>query len=189
MRRACFTALVLVRATAPAQKRWRRHLVALTVALCALPYAANAKDERAERQASLDDMLTIAAASNIADYRDSCAAGRRLTSIARSRALGMTSLPDAVDMCITALIRTAKDGTLRYLRNTDGSITPALALDTGFVAGYDKAGSVSALPTLDALRPKAERCLAQAVADTDLCYSIGYAYGVRAAAGETVLAH
>lgn len=151
--------------------------------------AASEKEVRAARQSSLDDMLTIAAASNIADFRTSCAAGRSVAGTDRSRSLGLTNVPDAIDLCITALIRTARDGNLGYLRNSDGSITPALALDTGFVAGYGKAGSTSALPTLTALRSKAEGCLAQAVTDTELCYSIGYTYGVRAAEGETMQAH
>lgn len=151
-------------------------------------HAASAEDMRAERQASLDDMLTIAAASNIADFRVSCAAGRSVAGTARSRSMGIDGLPDAVDLCITALIRTARDGSLGYLQNTDGSVTPALALDTGFIAGYSRAGSASALPTMEALRSTAEGCLSQALTDKELCYSIGYAYGMRAAGGETMRA-
>jgi len=171
--------------------------MALLVTLLVLPVAdltisharaASKEETRAARQASLDDMLTIAAASNIASFRTSCAAGRSVAGVARSRSMNIDTLPDAVELCITALIRTARDGNLGYLKNADGNVTPALALDTGFVAGYGKAGSPSALPALDALRSKAESCLSQTMTDNDLCYSIGYVYGIRAANGETMKA-
>ena len=170
----------------------RRGIVTLAfVTMLGTPIAAVAKpaDPRAQRQASLNDDLTIRAASNIAAGRASCASGGEVAAVAKSRAsLRLQNLPDAVDYCVTVLIRTARDGGMHYLRSPDGKITAALALDTGFVAGYRKAGSADALPAMSAIRETAERCLSLSEADTALCYSLGYAYGVRAANGETVTA-
>jgi len=126
--------------------------VALLVALlCLLIFDAAINRAHAEtvqeaRQASLDDMLRIDAAATIADFRASCAAGKSAALISRGVAMGVTSLPNAVDLCVTALIRTGRDGVLRPLRSSDGRVMPSLALDTGFVAGFSKGGSVGSLP-------------------------------------------
>lgn len=64
--------------------------------------------------------------------------------------------------------------------------TPALAFDAGFTVAY---GERKALPAanLAQLRAIAEGCLAQQQ-DVGTCFSAGYAYGARAAAGWTITA-
>jgi len=64
-------------------------------------------------------------------------------------------------------------------------IKPALAFDAGFSAAY-LAGKreASGLPDVATLKALAERCLDQAEPNLGLCYSTGYAQGVRALRGE-----
>lgn len=169
----------------------RRTIASVTVAatLCAAHAAAGpAQDRRAEQQASLTALLTTDTATTIANARSQCASGRQPGIIARGRAAGASTLPDAADFCITVLTRLGRDGTLTAVRDTSAAgVTPALAFDSGFVAAYRKREAVPAgLPSLAAIKPVVERCLAQVERDTDLCFSVGYAAGARAARGEVV---
>lgn len=67
-------------------------------------------------------------------------------------------------------------------------LTPAWALDAGFTVAYQgRAGAPAGAPTIAAVKPIAERCLALQERDLGLCYSTGYMYGARAANG-TLLA-
>ncbi|MFA5970637.1 MAG: hypothetical protein WC816_15510 [Sphingomonas sp.] len=67
-------------------------------------------------------------------------------------------------------------------------LTPALAFDRGFVTAFRKKEAVTPdLPGMAALKPLAERCLAQQELNTDLCSAAGYALGTRAYNGETVV--
>jgi hypothetical protein len=76
------------------------------------------------------------------------------------------------------------------LGNGDAAvITPALALDAGFTVAYRKSERYApGMPQAAALKPIAERCLAQRERDLSLCFSTGYAYGALAASGLPVAA-
>lgn len=64
------------------------------------------------------------------------------------------------------------------------AITAALAFDAGFTVAHAKGERHAAgMPDVRALRPVAERCLAQAERDLAVCYSTGYVYGARAVSG------
>lgn len=155
----------------------------------ALPaYATPPSDLRAERQAFLDDLLGRIEIATVARERLTCASGQQPAFIARRRGLGGTILPDAADFCVTLLIRLARDGQLTAVRdNNSVSATAAISLDTGFVTGYRQGGALPlGLPSMLTLRPIAERCLAQAEPDTELCFSTGFAFGLRALHGEVV---
>lgn len=159
-------------------------------ACCVLAVSATAapRDLRAERQASLDARLTSDSIADIIRDRAGCASGSKVASVAQVRSLGGVDLPDAADICVTAMIRLARERKLTPLRDTRTSATtPALALDAGFAAGFARAGAVPAsLPSMATLRPIAERCLAQREPNVGLCNATGYAFGVRAANGEVV---
>ena len=161
-------------------------LIGLLVPTIAL--GQSPQDLRQQRQLSLESSLSIDTAADIARERAKCASGGTPARIARLRSLGAMTLPDAADYCITVMIRSAQDGVRRQLQDTTtAGPTPATALDSGFMAAYGRAEAMPAdLPSMATLRPVAERCLAQAEAHTSLCYSAGYAFGLRAAHGEVV---
>jgi hypothetical protein len=70
----------------------------------------------AHRQQMLDDMLTQEfQPALIANLRESCALGGEPARVAESRAGGAYFTPDAADGCVTALVRTARDGHLPEL--------------------------------------------------------------------------
>jgi hypothetical protein len=168
----------------------RRFAVMLVAVLCALPQivAATPRDLRAERQAFLDDLLGRFEIDIITSERNICASGQQPAFIARKRELGGSILPDAADFCMTLLIRLGRDRRLSAVRDTQSPTpTPAISLDTGFVTGYRQGGAIPVgLPSMLTLRPIAERCLVQAEPDTELCFSTGYAFGLRAFHGEVV---
>lgn len=164
--------------------------VLAVAALVASPVMASAapRDLRAERQSFLDDLLGRFELDIITRNRAICASGQQPAFIARKRELGGTILPDAADFCVTLLIRLGRDRRLSAVRdNQSTTTTPAISLDTGFVTGYRQGGALPAgLPSMLTLRPIAEHCLAQAEPDTELCFSTGYAFGLRALHGEVV---
>jgi hypothetical protein len=170
--------------------RGSRIMLAISCLALALPHASVAatRNLRAERQALLDALLGQFEMDVITRDRRLCAGGQQPEVIARKRSLGATSLPDAADYCVTVLIRLARDGRLSAVKDTHSSTpTPAISLDTGFVTGYRQGGALAAaLPTMATLRPIAERCLRQAEPDADLCFSTGFAFGLRAFHGEVV---
>lgn len=136
-------------------------------------------------------LLGVASQETVARVRGSCATGQEPAHIAVLQVAGVVNPPDMVEYCVAALTWLGRDGTLGFVRDMRvAGTTPALSFDTGFVTGFQqrKEISSSAVPTWAALKPTAERCLAQAEPDAGLCYSIGYAYGVRTANGETVRA-
>lgn len=177
--------------TGAASAARRCFILAALVTACsvgATSAAAQARDLRAERQRSLDE-LAYSSAADAARDRAACATGQQPGAITRIRAAGGVSLPDAADLCVTVLSRLGRDGTLGFVRDPrNPALTPALAFDNGFVTAYRRREPIPAgLPGMAALRPIAERCLAQTEPDTDLCFSAGYGYGVRAANGERVI--
>lgn len=149
---------------------------------------ASAQDLQAERQATLDMLLTTTPLVDVGTDREHCASGDEPEAIAHSRSLGALSLPDASDYCITVLIRLARNGGLAPIRDANAAeTTGAVALDTGFIAAYARSGAAPVgLPEMDTLKPIAERCLAQAEPNIRLCYSTGFAFGARASQGEVV---
>lgn len=161
---------------------------ALALGMVLTPAFAGPRDLAQEQQATLNSVLTTEAAVYIAEDRAKCASGQIPSSFASTRLLGAKTLPDPEDYCITVLIRAARDGALAPLRdNSAANTTPAVALDTGFVAGYKSQGAATdGLPDMPTLKPVAARCLAQTEPRVRLCYSAGYAFGVRAAHGEVV---
>ena len=163
--------------------------MAAVIALTApVAVAASPRDVRAERQRSLEAHLSSALSQTIVRARASCATGEAPANAIRLRAAGMTNAPDAADVCVTVLTRLGREGPLGYVRDPRSSVVrPALAFDQGFVTAWRNRESPAGLPTMAALKPVAERCLAQAEKDTDLCHSVGYAYGTRAANGELVV--
>ncbi len=169
-------------------KLWVGVSAALAIALLPAVAGAAPRDLRAERQAFLDDLLGRFEIDIITSNRDICASGQQPAFIARKRALGATILPDAADFCVTLLIRLGRDGRLSAVRdNQSATPTPAISLDTGFVTAYRQGGALPVgLPSMLTLRPIAERCLGQAERDTELCFSTGYAFGLRAFHGEVV---
>jgi len=150
--------------------------------------SATTADLTQRRQEVIGQLLSSAPLSRVTAIRATCVTGGQPASISRDRGLGLVELPDASDYCVTAATRIGRAGQLGYLRDTRyTTVTPALALDNGFVTAFLKHETIPAsLPTMAALKPVAERCLSQAERDADLCYSVGYAYGVRAADGEIV---
>lgn len=149
--------------------------------------AASAADPAEDRSGDVKFLLGVASPGTVVRVRGTCATGKQPAEVASLRALGETGLSDVVTTCIAALTRLGRDGTLQYVRDIRTSGTaPALSLDTGFVAGFHKREAADTLPAMAALRPVAERCLAQQETDVGLCYSVGYAYGCRSASGETV---
>jgi hypothetical protein len=146
------------------------------------------RDLRAERQSLLDALLGQFETDVITRGRRLCAGGQQPEVIAHKRSLGAISLPDAADYCVTVLIRLAREGHLSAVKDVRATTpTPAISFDTGFVTGYRQGGALpAALPTMATLRPIAERCLRQAEPDADLCFSTGFAFGLRAFHGEVV---
>lgn len=163
-------------------------LVALGAVVLSPPLLAAQRDLIAERQAFLASLATDPIAT-IEQDRAICASGKQPAVIAKNRSLGAVNLPDAADYCMVVLHRLASEGKLGPIRDSrTASPTPAIAIDTGFAAGYSaKIASLGSLPTMVALRPIAERCLRQVEPNIRLCYSAGYAFGARMAQGETVL--
>ena len=161
-----------------------------TLALLFVPVIARSRpnDVRAERQAFLTTLLTDNRIEPILRDRLTCASGTQSTKIARLRTLGVNSVPDAADYCVTVLVRLAREGKLPPIGDNQVSTpTPAVALDTGFSAGYvSRNAPLGSLPAMATLRPIAERCLGQSEPNVRLCYSAGYAFGARTAQGETV---
>ena len=170
----------------------KRCLVAATVMMALVPAPALAAppDRRSERQADLDALLRPDALPQAARIRGNCATGKQANQIALIRATGFKDQPDLADYCMTALIRVGRAGTLENIRDvTNSAGTAALAFDRGFVTAYRKRETVQpSHPSMAALKPRAEQCLAQSEPDTDLCFAVGYVYGTRATNGETVRA-
>lgn len=149
------------------------------------------RDIRAERRAIVQRLLTAPTAKSEAiSVRGNCATGKAPRAVIQGRAAGLGDLPDAAEYCVTALTRLGRDRSLGYVRDPRSNVlTPALAFDNGFVEAYRKREPVAVgIPSMAALKPTAEQCLGQQQPDTDLCFSVGYAYGVRAAHGEVVAA-
>lgn len=149
---------------------------------------AAARDLRAERQRTVDTILTSGAPDVVNAIRATCVAGRQPASVANGRQAGLHELPDAVEYCVAALTRLGRSGTLGWVKDTTRA-TPSTAqtFDNGFVSAYRKRDPIPAsLPQMAALKPTAERCLAMRETDSSLCFSVGYAFGARAAQGELI---
>lgn len=171
----------------------RRIVAMLGAVLCALPHAALAGDLRTQRQKDVQFILLRLPADSAALLRSSCLGadpailgGRRAILDATASSLSLTT----AEICVTVLTRLGRDGALAYVHDTRSQkATSAEAFDTGFVTAYHKHEPVTAdLPGIAAMKPLAERCLAQAEPNTALCSAAGYALGARAASGETVAA-
>lgn len=166
---------------------WTTGLI-LSALLVGSAVQAAPQNLRDERQGTLEYLLTQASPEIVERARVHCLSGEQPSMIAQSRALGARALPDAADYCITVLIRSARDGNLTPLRRADATqATAASAIDNGFMVGYRKGEEVpSDLPNMVTLKPIAERCLMQREPHIGLCYSTGYAFGLRASHGELI---
>jgi hypothetical protein len=163
---------------------------AVILALAA-PSQAWAGDDLAQRrQADIQAILSNDPYSHVPAARANCAIGGAPAVVKMNREAGFTEVPDAADECVSALTAMGRIGQLGYMRDKRTTVTtPSIAFDNGFVTAYLKHEAIPAgLPAMVTLKPVAERCLAQNENDTDLCYSVGYAYGVRASNGEIVQA-
>lgn len=168
---------------------WRRYAAMLVVAATAFPAATMAQDRTTLRQRGIQWVLTSMDADTLYQLRTNCVAGDpALGTLTVVNATAGGFALTAAELCVTVLTRLGRDGTLSFVRDArGGSVTPAVAFDAGFVASYRKGGAIDRrLPTIGALRPVAERCLAQKERDNDVCYAAGQAFGVRAYNGETV---
>lgn len=138
----------------------------------------------------VQEILTNRPLNRVIDGRRLCLTGVRGQSVvALDKAFASNITAGLADECVAYLVRLGRDGRLDYLANSNGSPPNSpLSFDEGFVVAYRKAERIPAeLPTVATLRPYAVRCLTQAEPDTKLCNAVGYAYGARAALGETVV--
>ena len=132
----------------------------------------------------LRDVLISESRDRVERRRSTCATGGAPRLVATTREAGFSTTPDVMELCVTVLSRLGRDGALGYLQDERGT-TSAIRFDAGFVAAYQRREAMPAnLPTMAALKPLAERCLAQAEPNTEHCFSAGYALGLRAAHGE-----
>ncbi|MES1985881.1 MAG: hypothetical protein V4461_13100 [Pseudomonadota bacterium] len=161
----------------------------LVVRMVTGPALAQSSDVRAARQRELNEMLTPRMPRKYVEVlRNSCASGNAPQALGRERTAGISATPDPADACVTALTRLGRDGVLGFVRDPRHTgTTPALAFDNGFVSAYLKREAISPqLPTMTVLKPIAERCLAQAETNIELCNAAGYGFGARAVHGQTV---
>ncbi len=105
------------------------------------------------------------------------------------REVGSDAGAESLPAQIGAAVLTYKTDRVALARGISAIVTPSLAFDAGFTAGYFKAEALRAgLPTEAEIKPIGERCLDQRETDLAQCYSAGYIYAVRARAGEGVSA-
>ena len=90
----------------------------LVLASSAVGLAASPAEIAANRQAGLDHILTGMAPGLVSEQRLTCMFGEEPGRVDRERRTGRNSLPDAADICVTALVRTAHDGRLPELYRT-----------------------------------------------------------------------
>ena len=74
--------------------------------------------EIAARQASVNRLLTATPASAIAAQRLTCMFGEEPDRVTEARRAGQYFIPDAADLCVAVLVRTARDGRLLDLYRT-----------------------------------------------------------------------
>lgn len=74
--------------------------------------AATPDEISAARRASVKRILTATPASAIADQRLTCMLGEEPGSVTEARRAGQYFIPDAADLCVAVLVRTAHDGHL-----------------------------------------------------------------------------
>ena len=171
--RACFSVAALGAAGA----------LAIVPAVAQAPY-----DELADRQAEMDEILNHMPLQRVIERRRLCASG--ITGElhdAVGRALGAGAPFRTADLCLAELTRAAREGRMEPI--TSSRAPAAAALDAGFMSGFRQGGPIPAgLPMMVALKPVAERCLAQREANVRLCSAAGFALGLRAYHGEIVRA-
>lgn len=78
-------------------------------------FTASPAEIAAQRQEALDGILHRDTAYTVAAERKICAAGKMPAHVSEQRAAGAAFYPDAADMCVAVLVRTAKDGRLPEL--------------------------------------------------------------------------
>jgi hypothetical protein len=114
------------------ERRRRSHAVAARIPLpAALVVAASLlasapvcaaeltpADIAAQRQASLNGILTTFPADAVAAQRVTCMMGEEPRCVIDGRQAGKAFMPDAVDTCVAVLVRTAHDGHLPDLYRT-----------------------------------------------------------------------
>lgn len=167
----------------------RFYAVTLAVFMPSLAHGPTADLVR-RRQDEIQRLLTSADMKEVTAIRNNCVMGSQAMVTERGRSAGLIEIPDVTDACVTALTRLGRSGALGYVRDPRSSnTTSANAFDNGYVAAYLKREAVpTGLPAMPALKATGERCLHGNEPDTDLCYSVGYAYGVRSVNGEVVRA-
>lgn len=103
--------------------------------------------------------------------------------------VGSEAGADELPTQIGGAVLTYKADRVALARGVSAIVTPSLAFDAGFTAGYFKAEALRpGLPTEAEIKPIGERCLDQRETDLAQCYSAGYIYAVRTRAGEVVSA-
>jgi len=147
-----------------------------------------AYDELADRQKEIDEILHRRPLASVVSARQLCASGISGEMIAAiDTAIGGGLPLRLADLCLANLTRSAREGRLEPIENHRAPA--ALAIDAGFMAGFAAREAVPAdLPSMAALKPIAERCLAQREANTGLCSAAGYALGLRVRRGEAIRA-
>jgi len=96
---------------------------------------------------------------------------------------------DTLPTAIAAAVLKTKSDRIPIGNGKAAVITPAWAFDAGLtVAHQQKPKPPARLPDVAAIKPTAERCLAQQETDLGLCYSTGYLYGLRAVNGLSITA-
>jgi hypothetical protein len=83
-------------------------LTGMSVAVAASP----------EQQASLRSVLTSVTSEAVSAQRLTCFFGEEPERVAKARRAGQTFLPDAADICVAVLVRSARDGKLFDLYRT-----------------------------------------------------------------------
>lgn len=154
--------------------------------LCSIlgPLPAKASDD------PIQDTLKTRPLPDVVEDRLQCAGGfTGRASHLLDEAFASNETAFLADECIANLVRLGREKQLSVLNNTNGQLPNSpLGFDTGFVVAYRKAEQPPAnLPTVTVLRPIAARCFEETEQDGQLCYSVGYAYGLRAAQGEQVV--
>ncbi len=139
---------------------------------------------------SIQSILTTLPINQVVEDRKMCDSGiSGQTTALLDQAFASNQTAFLANKCIATLVRLGQAGQLGFFGDANGRAPNApLSFDTGFVAAYRTAEQVpNNLPAVADLEPVAARCFEQTEQDKQLCYSVGYAYGLRAAKGEPVV--
>jgi hypothetical protein len=120
------------------RSRCRFALISASVLALGTALTAHASDVGAQRQAALQEILTTVSEQAVASGRQTCMFGQESDVVTEGRRNGKAFLPDASDICVALLVRTAHDGHLSDLYRTiliNLGGDPALAPKLPFILG------------------------------------------------------